>query len=151
MIGAMPPADLARYFFLAGASPYLLLGIAHALATPLAPGDRKGLSPRDPQLAESMRATTPRLTRRTDIWLAWVGFNLSHSLGAVAFAAFVLAVGLTPGAFASASSVCVPLAAVVSAAYLVLGIRYWFRTPIIGCALSFACFLAAWVLTLRAG
>lgn len=151
MIGAMPPADLARYLFLAGASPYLLLGIAHALATPLAPGDSKGLSPRDPQLAESMRATTPRLTRRTDMWLGWVGFNLSHSLGVVAFGAFVLAVGVTPGAFASVSSVCMPLATIVSAAYLALGIRYWFRTPIIGCALSFACFLAAWVLTLRAG
>jgi hypothetical protein len=139
-------SEASRYCFLAGAIPFLLLGVAHALATPLAPGDRKGLSPRDPHLAESMRATTPRLTSRTDLWLAWVGFNLSHSLGAVAFAAFVLAVGLVPGAYAASSSVCVPLATIVAAAYLALGILYWFRTPIAGCALSLACFVAAWIL-----
>ena len=113
----------------------LVLGILHARATPLAPGDRKGLSPRDPHLAESMQATTLLLTRRTDIWLAWVGFNLSHSLGAVAFAAFVLAVGLTPRVFAAASSVCEPLVkspvrllytvrALVTGAYGVFGAEY---------------------------
>ena len=139
--------DLGRYCFLAGAMPFLFLGIAHALATPLETGDRKGLSPRDPQLADAMKATWPLLTRRTDIWLAWVGFNLSHSLGAVAFGAFVVAVGLSPGAFAVAHSVCVPLATLVTAAYLGLGVRYWFRTPIIGLALSLACFVAAWALS----
>ena len=138
--------DAARYLFMGGAAPFLLLGIAHALATPLAPGDRKGLSPRDPALAAAMQGTTPRLTRRTDLWLTWVGFNLSHSLGAVAFAGFVLAVGLTPGGFAVMAPVCVPLATIVSAAYVALGLLYWFRTPIVGCALSLACFVAAWAL-----
>lgn len=138
--------DLARYLFLAGAAPFLVLGTLHVLATPLAPGDRKGLSPRDPALAEAMRATTPLLTRRIDVWMGWVGFNLSHSLGAIAFGAFVAAIGLTPGAFAAFASVGVPLATLVAAAYLALGLRYWFRTPILGCALSFACFVASWIL-----
>jgi hypothetical protein len=137
--------DLARYLFVAGAAPFLVLGADHVLATPLAPGDRKGLSPRDPAVADAMRATTPLLTRRIDVWMGWVGFNLSHSLGAIAFGSFVTAIGLTPGAFAVLSFVCVPLAALVAAAYLALGLRYWFRTPIAGCALSLACFLASWV------
>lgn len=138
--------SVARYFFLAGALPFLVLGIAHALATPLATGDRKGLSPRDPQLPEAMRATTPLLTRRTDIWLAWVGFNLSHSLGVVAFAVFVLVLGASPARFAAVSAVAIPLATMVAAGYLALGIRYWFRTPIVGCAIALACFVAAWLL-----
>jgi hypothetical protein len=139
-------ADAARWLFAAGAAPYLVLGIAHALATPQGTAERKGLSPRDPSVAQSMRGTTILLTRRTDLWLAWVGFNLSHSLGAVAFAAFVLAIAFTPGAFAAASVVCVPLAALVALAYLVLAVRYWFRTPIAGCALALACFVASWLL-----
>ena len=141
-------SGLARFAYLAGAVPFLVLGVAHALATPLAPGDRKGLSPRDPSLPDAMRASALRLTSRTDMWLAWVGFNLSHSLGAVAFGAFVLAVGLTPGAFDALSVVCAPLAALVAASYLVIGLRCWFRTPIAGCAVSLACFLTAWVLTI---
>ena len=43
--------EVARILFLAGAAPFLLLGVAHALNTPLRPGDRKGLSPRDQSLA----------------------------------------------------------------------------------------------------
>ena len=138
--------EVSRWLFAAGASPFLFLGLAHALATPLTKSDRKGLSPRDPALADALENATPLLTRRTNMWLGWVGFNLSHSLGAVAFAAFVLAIAFTPGAYAVASSVCVPLATLVAGTYLALGLRYWFRTPIAGCAFSFASFVAAWLM-----
>ena len=74
--------ELSRYLYLAGALPFFVLGLAHALATPRAPADVKGLSPSDPQLAEAMTRSGLRLTRRTDMWRAWVGFNFSHSLGA---------------------------------------------------------------------
>ena len=143
--------DASRYLFLAGSIPFLVLGTAHALATPLAMGDRKGLSPSDRELPMTMAKSHVKLTRRTDMWLAWVGFNLSHSLGALAFGAFVLAAGRTSGGFATQAPVVVPLAVVVSAGYLGLGIRYWFRTPIIGCAIAFACFAASGVLRAIAG
>jgi hypothetical protein len=35
---------------------------------------------------------------------------------------------------------------IVSASYLCLAVRYWFRTPIIGCALSVGCFVTSWAL-----
>lgn len=99
--------DPSRYLFLAGAAPFILLGAAHAWHTPVHSDERKGLSPRDPSVADAMRGTTPRLTDRTDLWRAWVGFNYSHSLG----------------------------------------IKYWFRTPIIGIGVSVTCFALAWVLS----
>jgi hypothetical protein len=137
-------SDLSRYLFLAGSVPFLVLGVAHALATPIAVGDRKGLSPSDANLPETMARSHLRLTKRSDMWLVWVGFNLSHSLGAVAFGAFVLVVGRTPGSFAEQAGFCIPLAVVVSGAYVGLAVKYWFRTPIIGCAASFGCFAASW-------
>jgi hypothetical protein len=77
--------ELSRYIFLAGAVPFVVLGVAHALATPCTPAQRKGLSPRTPAVRDAMTHDTLLLTRRTTMWLAWVGFNLSHSLGAVLF------------------------------------------------------------------
>lgn len=139
-------SELSRWLFLAGALPFLFLGAAHALATPLAPGDRKGLTPRDPALPGAMAASTVLLTRRTAMWLAWVGFNLSHSLGAITFGLFVLVVGRSPESFADQAALCVPLATVVAAIYVAIGMRYWFRTPIAGCALSLVCFAGSWVL-----
>lgn len=139
-------SELSRWLFLAGALPFLFLGTAHALATPLEPSDRKGLTPRDPALPGAMAASTVLLTRRTDMWLAWVGFNLSHSLGAITFGLFVLVVGRSPESFAAQAALCVPLATAVAAVYVAIGMKYWFRAPIAGCALSLACFATAWAL-----
>ena len=139
-------SELSRWLFLAGALPFLFLGAAHAFATPLAQSDRKGLTPRDPALPGAMATSTVLLTRRTDMWLAWVGFNLSHSLGAIAFGLFVLVAGRSPESFAGQAALCVPLATAVAAVYVAIGMKYWFRTPIAGCALSLVCFAVSWAL-----
>jgi hypothetical protein len=138
-------AELSRYLFLAGSLPYLLLGTAHALATPLRPADRRGLAPADPRLSETMARTPLRMTRRTDMWRAWIGFNFSHGLGLVVLGALILLIGRSEVAFRAQASLFVPFALLASCAYLLLATKYWFRTPIIGCALSLALFLGAWV------
>ncbi|MET0556596.1 MAG: hypothetical protein ABW221_26395 [Vicinamibacteria bacterium] len=140
--------ELSRYLFLAGALPFVVLGLLHARATPLSTADRKGLSPADPDLAEAMARAPVLLTKRVDVWQGWVGFNLSHSLGAVAFGAFVLAAGRSAESFAAQAAVCGPLAVAVSGAFLAIGLRYWFKIPIAGCAVAFACFALSWVLRL---
>lgn len=144
-------AELSRYVFLLGALPFIVLGIAHALATPLTPEASKGLSPRDLAYRRSMTEQTVLLTRRTNLWLAWVGFNLSHSLGVELFGVVVLLVGRSPAAFAANAPTFVPLAIVVSGLYLAIGLRYWFHTPIIGIIISSVCFVLSGVLGLLAG
>ena len=89
-----------------------------------------------------------KLTRRLTFWEAWVGFNFSHSLGAVLFGAVVVLVGRSPASFESQAHVFLPLAVLVAATYLVIGLRYWFRKPITGISISTACFVVAWLLHL---
>lgn len=139
--------ELSRYLFVAGGVPFLLLGLAHALTTPRKVDEAKGLSPADAELGKAMSQTTLRLTRRTNMWLAWVGFNFSHALGAVFFGAAVLVIGRNQPSFDAQAGLFGPLAILVSSAYLVLAIKYWFRTPIVGCALSVALFVSSWVLS----
>jgi hypothetical protein len=92
-----------------------------------------------------MAGTRLVLTRRTNMWLAWVGFNFSHSLGALCFGVMVLVIGRSAASFAAESRLFGPLAVVVSTAYLVLAVKYWFRTPILGCALSVVLFVSSWL------
>jgi hypothetical protein len=143
--------ELSRYLFLAGAMPFLILGVAHAIATPLAVERVRGLSPRDPAVRSAMQQDFLTLTRRTNVWLAWVGFNLSHSLGAVLFGAVVVLIGRNQMSFETQACLFLPLAVIVTSAYLVLAIRYWFRTPIIGVALSGSCFVTSWAVFLLRG
>jgi hypothetical protein len=142
--------ELSRYLFLAGALPFLVLGIAHILATPLAPDRPRGLSPADPRLAQEMARTPLRLTRRADMWKAWVGFNLSHSLGLLLFGAVVVITGRSEETFLREGPTLAPLAVVVSTGYLVLAAKYWFRTPMAGSAMGAVLFLASWILLLLA-
>jgi hypothetical protein len=49
------------------------------------------------------------------------------------------------------SSGFLPLAVVVSAIYLALGMRYWFRTLVIGISLASVSLLVSWALFATAG
>jgi hypothetical protein len=93
-----------------------------------------------------MTRDTVLLTRRTTLWRAWVGFNLSHSLGAVLLGSIVLLVGRSQASFQQQANVFLPFVVLVCGTYLWIGLRYWFRTPIVGIALSGACFVASWAL-----
>ncbi len=141
--------DWSRYLFLAGSAPFLLLGIAHALATPLRPDEPRDLSPAEPSLAAAMSATGLRLTRRTDMWRAWVGFNLSHSLGAILFAVLTLSSDGASSASGWRRRCSVRSPCSCPASYLALAVKYWFRTPILGCAASFVLFVSSWALQLH--
>lgn len=135
--------ELSRFLFLAGALPYVFLGTLHALVTPRTTEQAKGLSPRDPATRRAMEQETLMLTRRTNLWLTWVGFNLSHSLGAVLFGVAVLLVGRSRASFQADAPVFLPFALVVSCLYLATGLRYWFRTPNTGIAIATTCFAAS--------
>jgi len=70
------------------------------------------------------------------MWDAWLGFNLSHSLGAILFG--VVCTNMTAKSWLA-------FLAMVSVIYLVLAIRFWFNLPAIAIATATACLLIAWV------
>lgn len=144
-------AEVSRYLFLLGALPFVVLGLVHALLTPLTPDQTKALTPRDPAFRLAMSQQTVLLTRRTNIWLGWVAFNLSHSLGLFVFGTVVLLIGRSKASFASQAAVFVPVAVLVSLVYLAMGVRYFFRTPILGATFASIFFVASWILMMRSG
>ena len=117
----------------------LLLGSIHLLYTFHGPK----LTPRDAGLRAQMEAAHPVLTRQTTMWRAWVGFNASHSLGAMLFGLVYGYFGVAQPAmfFASGFLACLGLAFLL--AYLGLARAYWFRIPFVGVALSLACYVGA--------
>ena len=127
---------------------YGLLGALHALYTLLDIRRPRRIVPDDPQLITAMQASTIRLTRgESTVWEGWVGFNLSHSLGALMFAAACFIVAVCFRIFAFSPWALFALAA-VSSVYLLIAVQFWFRIPILGTAIATACLSAAWLLYL---
>ena len=72
----------------------------------------------------------------SSLYRAWIGFNLSHSLGIVAIAGVLLA-NITTGLDAAVGQVWfLVLVALVPPLYLYLAVKYWFDKPRDGIALA---------------
>ena len=138
---------LAKFFFIAGTIPFIVLGLVHWLYTFMDMSTPRKLTPRDDAVRLAMEATTPKLTARTTMWKAWMGFNHSYSLGAIVFGLVFLILALQNFAALAANMPLMTIAVVVPLIYLWFGIRFWFRTPIIGIAMSMTCFRAALALS----
>lgn len=104
------------------------------------------LEPRDEALLEKLQQTTLRITRETTFWKAWIGFNHSHSLGAILFAAVYLYLALLHGAWFEKSVFLLGVGSVALITWLVLAKRYWFRVPLSGILLANASWFVAMAL-----
>jgi hypothetical protein len=99
------------------------------------------LSPRDSDLKNRLEAVSPILTSQTTMWKAWVGFNVSHSIGALLFGAVYAYLSIFRWPVLAASPFLLIIGANVLVAYLVLGRVYWFKVPFRGIALALLLYL----------
>ena len=104
---------------------------------------------RDRKVAEAMKATSPLLTNRTTMWDTWIGFNGSHSLGAIFIAVFYILLAKRHMEVIPETKSFVLLAVLIGISYLALAIRYWFRVPLIGILLATICFVISAILIYR--
>ena len=106
-------------------------------------GDK--LLPRNPAAIEAMKATELHLTRETDVWRAWIGFNASHSLGLMGLGATLIGVSAqAPETFDR--SLLWPVGALSWVAmYYVLSKRYFFSIPRRGVTVAFLLLLTGLV------
>ena len=125
----------------ASAAIILLLGMIHLLYT--FRGNK--LHPRDSALEARLKEVSPVITRETTMWKAWIGFNASHSYGAILFGLVYGYLALFHGAFLFGSPFLLVLGLVLLAGYAFLGRAYWFSVPFRGIVLSTALYVAALV------
>jgi hypothetical protein len=130
---------IAKVLMVFSASIVLTLGVLHLIYTFWGPK----LRPRDPALQVSMSRISPVITKETTMWRAWVGFNASHSMGAILFGLIYgfLAIAHRPLLFQSPFLLILGLVMLVG--FLVLSKVYWFRVPFAGIGISLACYVAS--------
>ncbi len=124
---------------------FLLLGLLHGIFTIADISRPRRLVPMNLNLIEEMAMAGVRLARgRTNMWDAWLGFNISHGLGAILFGAACAGTGIfLHSLHLPKSALLIPVA--VGSIYFVLAIRFWFRIPAIGIAIGTGCFLMGWL------
>lgn len=132
----------APWLMAASAGVLLLFGTAHLVFTFHGPK----FDPRDPQLKVLMQQVSPVISRDTTMWKAWIGFNASHSYGAMLYGAVYGYLALWHPDFLFQSWFLLALGLVLLAGLVFLGHVYWFSTPYRGILFASALYLAALVL-----
>jgi hypothetical protein len=125
-------AALGSSLVAASAAVILLLGLIHLLYT----FRGKKLHPRDAQLEERMREAFPVISRETTMWKAWVGFNASHSFGAILFGVVYGYLSFAHDAFLFRAPFLLVVGLFLLLGYVFLGKRYWFSVPYRGIVLA---------------
>jgi uncharacterized membrane protein len=112
----------------ASAAILLALGSLHLLYTFRGPK----LLPGDASLQQRMSEVSPVITRETTMWKAWIGFNASHSFGAILFGVVYGYLSLVHRAILFGSAFLLAVGLVLLLGYAFLGKRYWFSVPFRG-------------------
>ncbi len=135
-------STLAPLFIAASAAIIMLLGLVHLLYTFSGPK----LLPRDRELRARMEQVSPVITRETTMWKAWIGFNASHSYGAILFGAVYGYLSLAHSALLLQSAFLLLLGLLLLGGYVFLGKRYWFSVPFRGILLATGLYVIALII-----
>ncbi len=130
---------ISPFLITASAAVILFLGLAHLLFTFYGPK----LLPQDRELITRMQETNLVLTNESTLWKAWIGFNASHSFGAILFGAVYGYLSMAHSAFLFQSTYLLSLGLTFLLVLVFLAKRYWFSVPFRGILVATALYVGA--------
>ena len=80
------------------------------------------------------------------MWSGWIGFNSSHSLGAMLFGLLYAYLAMFHFSLLAQSLFLSVLGGIFILAFFILAKIYWFRIPFVGIGLSLILYLSGFVL-----
>lgn len=129
---------LAQTLVTISAAIIMALGLMHLAYTYFS--DK--LHPRNAGLLVLLTTTSPVISRETSMWKAWIGFNASHSVGAILFGAVFGNLALQQPTLLFHSYFLGFTGLIVLGAYLVMAKLYWFIRPLQAISLSLLLYVA---------
>ncbi len=142
----------AQACFTAGAIVFMAAGGGHALLTLLDTFRPTFFAPIEGSVKPVLEGTGIRFRRlfpgdaaTPSMWRFWLGFNLSHGLGAFTFGLLCTLIAAHDFKLIEDIDAIRPLAIAVSATYFVIALRYWFYAVAIITGAATTCFILATV------
>ncbi|MES2329513.1 MAG: hypothetical protein V4539_07920 [Bacteroidota bacterium] len=135
---------VAKYLWETGSLIITILGSLHLYYTFFT----NKFSSRNEKMVQDMKTSFPNLTRRTTMWNAWIGFNASHSSGAMFIGIINFYLAFNYFTLLRSDHFFFLFSIVTMGFYGWLGKKYWFNIPFAGIIVSLICFIASYTLVL---
>jgi len=133
-----------KYIWEFGSLVFVILGTIHLFYTFFT--DK--FSSKNEKVISEMKSSNPILTNETTLWKAWIGFNASHSIGAIFFGLINIYIAHKFFLTLQGDSFFFILNIFIVGFYLWLAKKYWFRIPFFGISLTLFCYLLVLIMTL---
>jgi hypothetical protein len=95
-----------------------------------------------------MRQVPPVISSETTMWKTWVGFNASHSFGAILFGLIYGYLAIFNNEFLFKSPFLLVVGFAMLGGFVVISKIYWFSVPFRSICVSFACFVVSVAISL---
>ena len=135
---------LAKYLWEIGSVILVVLGSIHLFYTFFT----NKFSSKNKDLISEMKSHSPILTNETTMWKAWIGFNASHSSGAIFIGILNLFLAIKHFDTFLNEHFFFIFNILTIAFYVWLAKKYWFRIPFLGILLTFICYVVSYCLIL---
>lgn len=103
----------------------------------------EAFTPLDASVRAAMKDARLAFAPRVNIWDAWLGFNISHSIGVMLFGGVLLFTGWSHAQAFADSVAFQAVSLAVAAAYFATSLRFWFWGPSLGSGLATVCIVGA--------
>ena len=134
---------IAQAIFVLGTIPFIALGSLHAVFTCIDQRRPYRISPSDPAVRSAMQRSRLKIHPSSNLWQAWIGFNYSHSFGAMLYGIVFMILATDDFPRLTSSVSLMSIAIVIPLTYTWLAWSFWFITPAIGVTFSSACMLVS--------
>lgn len=133
---------LAKCLWEIGSIIFAILGTIHLFYTFFS----NKFSSKNKKLISEMKSSSPILTKETTMWRAWIGFNASHSSGAIFIGILNLFLAIKYFSTFQSEHFYFLFNILTISFYLWLAKKYWFRIPFFGILLTFICYVSSYCL-----
>ena len=135
---------LAKYLWEIGSIIIVILGSIHLYYTFFT---NKFFS-RNEKMIDEMKSPSPVLTKGTTMWNAWIGFNASHSSGAIFIGIINFYLAIQYFTVLQSDNFFFLFNILTIGFYAWLAKKYWFKIPFAGLLMTLICFFVSYILTM---
>lgn len=134
----------AKYIWIFGSLIFTVLGTLHLVGIlftdKFLPGDKK--------LIDDLKSASTNLSKHTNMWSGWIGFNTSHSAGLMFIGIVNIYLSSKYFALMQTDNLFFIFNILTVGFYVWIAKKYWFKIPQTGIIITFICFVVSYILTL---
>ena len=134
----------AKYIWELGSLILIVLGSIHLFYTFFS----NKFSSKNETVVSEMQNSNPILTKQTTMWKAWIGFNASHSSGAMFIGILNFYLAFEYFTIFHSDHFFFVFNILTIGFYLWLARKYWFKIPFVGILITLICYLSSYTLIL---